>query len=179
MGFATVWRSIFLVIALSAFAAGGGQAEDGQEPRISPFSGKPVPRFESLRFSEVNGRQGPSVDHPIMWTYERAGLPVLILKESPDWRRVRDPSGAEVWMHARTLSSAATGMARREMTVHQSADEGSNPVAILQTGAIVDVIDEQAGWVHVRNKVFEGWVKAESFWGGALPSDSGPGTHTG
>jgi len=74
-----------------------------QPQRVSQFSGKPVPRFETLRYSEVNGRVGPSLEHPIRWRYEREGLPVLIVKESQDWRRVQDPDGEEVWMHARML----------------------------------------------------------------------------
>ena len=38
--------------------------------KISRFSGKPLPRFESLRYSAVHGRQGPNLDHQILWRYE-------------------------------------------------------------------------------------------------------------
>ena len=99
---------------------------DNEAPRVSPFSGKPVPRFESLRYSTVNGRVGPSLQHPIAWRYEREGLPVLIVKESMDWRRVRDPEGVEVWMHARMLSGQTTGIVRQDATLKNSPDVQSD-----------------------------------------------------
>ncbi len=144
----------------------GGIAET--DVRISQFSGKPVPRFESLRYSQVNGRTGPTFDHPIAWTYERTGLPVLILKESPTWRRVRDPEGAEVWMHARVLSTKATGMVRRETELRRNTAAGAEAVALLQTGAIVEVLDVRQGWVEIASGDLRGWTEAENIWGGSV-----------
>ena len=97
----------FSLIA-AVFLAMPALADSGQsgaaKVEISHFSGKPVPRFENFRFAAVNGREGPSESHRILWRYERAGLPVLIVKESRNWRRVRDPDGDEVWVHARMLA---------------------------------------------------------------------------
>src|SRR5574339_414312 len=65
-------------------------AAEGVEARVSDFSGLPVPRYSSLRYDKVNGRAGPSLDYPIAWTYERQGLPVVIVRESEEWRKIRD-----------------------------------------------------------------------------------------
>lgn len=139
--------------------------------RMSEFSGKPVPRFESLKFSAVNGRGGPSFDHPIRWTYERTGLPMLILKESYDWRRVRDPSGEEVWVHARTLSTVPTGMVDEEVTLKASPGVEAAPVAILQAGTIIEIKRREDGWLKVEIEGMRGWVARDQIWGGmaAMP----------
>src|SRR5262249_28607550 len=64
--------------SLQAYAGSGGDV------RISDFSGLPVPRYASLKSEKVNGRSGPSTDYPVEWTYQRLGLPVVIVRESQD-----------------------------------------------------------------------------------------------
>ena len=56
-------------------------------------SGKPVPRYESLKYNEINGRQGPSLEHRVLWKFHRRGLPVKVVAESDVWRQVQDPEG--------------------------------------------------------------------------------------
>ena len=120
-------RLLAIFVVCGMFAGWPAKAQETQQPpaiKISHFSGKPVPRFESLKFPAVHGRIGPSLDHPIAWKYEREGLPVLILKESKDWRFVRDPDGDEVWVHARMLSGARTVLIRRETELKRKAGRG-------------------------------------------------------
>ena len=158
---------IVLVASLCLFAwvFEGSFAVAEPEPRVSQFSGKLVPRFESLRYSTVNGRAGPSLEHPIRWRYERAGLPVLILKESPDWRWVRDPEGEEVWIHARMLSGVSTAMVKRETMLKAQATSEADAIAILQTGAIVSLKSEFEGWTEIEVEGLRGWVKSDTLWG--------------
>ena len=82
-----------IVISGTFLLCAAAAAEGPQVTRISQFSGKAVPRFETLKFAAVNGRSGPSREQSVVWRYERKGLPLLIIKETRDWRRVRDPSG--------------------------------------------------------------------------------------
>ena len=81
------------VSALIAFGPGdGGAQEDVKQAAVEP-SGKaalPVPRFVSLKSDKVNVRRGPSTDQAIVWVFSRAGLPVEVISESDNWRRVRD-----------------------------------------------------------------------------------------
>lgn len=163
---------MLLVGAVLVSGLGYGPSAHGDpEPRMSQFSGKLVPRFDSLRYSTVNGRAGPSLDYPIEWTYERAGLPVLILKESPDWRWVRDPEGTEVWIHARILSGKPAAMMRNEATLKMAAAAQAEPIAILQAGAIVSVTALTEGWARVDAGGYSGWIAAEDIWGAAPVSD--------
>ncbi len=63
----------------------------------------PLPRFASLQSSEVNMRAGPGETYPIMWTYQRAGLPVEIIEEFDIWRRIRDHDGVVGWVKSTLL----------------------------------------------------------------------------
>ena len=71
-------------------------------------SGLPLPRFVSLKSDEVNLRTGPGKRYPIDWIYRRRGLPVEIIDEFDDWRRVRDHDGTVGWVHRFMLVSQRT-----------------------------------------------------------------------
>lgn len=133
--------------------------------KISQFSGKPVPRFESLRYPAVHGRVGPSLDHPIAWKYERKGLPVLILKESQDWRYIRDPDGDEVWVHARMLTQTRTVLVRGETELKRKASAEARGVAVLQNGVVGELLACSGAWCQISAERFKGYVSRQSVWG--------------
>ena len=48
---------------------------------LGPVTNLPIPRFVSLRSSEINVRRGPGLDYRKDWVYRRAGLPVQVIEE--------------------------------------------------------------------------------------------------
>jgi SH3-like domain-containing protein len=158
------------LIALLVSALGGSahsQNVDALEVRVSEFSGKPVPRFASLRYALVNGRRGPSLDHPVEWQYQRAGLPVLIVKETIDWRQVRDPGGDLVWIAANQLSSRPSALVRGEemIVMMRRPAETARPLARLEPGRIVTLDSCEKGWCRIESGGRRGWVEQRHLWG--------------
>lgn len=135
--------------------------------RISAFSGKPVPRFESLKYPAVHGRTGPSLDYPIAWRYERQGLPVLVVKESREWLMVRDPSGDEVWMHERTLGGQPSVMVYGDDLVDLKAQPKADGrvVARIEPGAIANLIDCEGAFCQIYLERRKGWAPRANLWG--------------
>src|SRR5690606_27195122 len=74
-------------------------------------SGLPLPRFVSLKSSRVNMRVGPGVNYAVDWMYLKSGLPMEIIQEYDNWRKVRDADGAEGWINQALLSGRRTGIA--------------------------------------------------------------------
>lgn len=140
-------------------------ADGVSETRISHISGKPVPRYESLRYDRVNGRAGPSLEHPIKWHYERAGLPVMILKETEGWRFVRDPDGDEVWLHARMLSPVQTAVVTQATLMRADPQADARAIARLHEGVQVEVLEYGDGFVRVGSGRYRGWIADEVIWG--------------
>ncbi len=56
-------------------------------------SGLPLPRFVSLGDSKVYARTGPEFRFPVEWVFLRKAMPVEVIDEYEDWRRVRDRAG--------------------------------------------------------------------------------------
>ena len=73
-------------------------------------SGLPLPRFVSLKAKSVNLRVGPSVDYAVAWRYMRSGVPVEIIQEYDNWRRIRDADGTEGWVNQALLSGERTAV---------------------------------------------------------------------
>ena len=67
-------------------------------------SGLPVPRYVATKFETVNARSGPGDDYATVWTYHTRGLPLQVVAETEEWRRVCDPDGAVAWVHRRTVA---------------------------------------------------------------------------
>jgi SH3-like domain-containing protein len=127
----------------------------------------PTTNFVSLQTEGANGRRGPGLEHRIDWIYERAGLPLQIIGESGPWRRVRDPDGAEVWMHAQNLSSRRTAYIRTGANLRRQPRAGAAIKAHLAPGVIGALTGCEEGWVRIAIGGRVGWVEAEAVWGAA------------
>ncbi|MCC5996842.1 MAG: hypothetical protein JJU18_10795 [Oceanicaulis sp.] len=129
------------------------------------FSGLPTPRFVTLKSSDAVGRTGPSRDHPAQWRYQRAGLPMLIVAETPLWRRVEDPGGEQVWMLHSLLSGRRAVYAREAADLHARADDEASLIARIEPGAILWLERCRTGWCRLSADGRRGWARADAFWG--------------
>ena len=158
-----------LVIAL---AAGGWAASAPQAAANSkgPVSGLPMPRYVSLKSDRVNLREGPSKDHRTAWVFQRAGLPVEIVSEFDNWRRIRDAEGAEGWVLHSLLSGRRTALVApwRKGESHDLRDSAAadSPLAArLESGVVVSVKRCDKTWCRVQGKGFDGFIDQKLLWG--------------
>jgi SH3-like domain-containing protein len=146
-----------LLFSLNAAAAGA--------PSVGPDSNLPVPRFVSLKTVGANGRHGPGLEHRVDWIYERAGLPLEVTGESGPWRRVRDPDGAVVWMHAQNLDPRRTAYVEHAATLRRLSHESSRPVAYLSPGVVGALTGCEGDWRRIVVGGRVGWVDKGALWG--------------
>ncbi len=136
-------------------------------------SGLPLPRFVSLKSKRVNMRVGPSREHKILWRYLKAGLPMEIIQESDNWRKVRDPEGNEGWILHSLLSSKRTAVVSPWETdkekglanLHAKGSENTRTVAKLEPWVVakVEACDDQ--WCKINVKDVEGFIEKTRIWG--------------
>ncbi len=125
--------ALFLtVLALPVMASGLALAASKEDDTNK------LPRFVSLKESEVNMREGPGVKNKIHWVFHRRGLPVELLSQYDVWRRVRDSEGAVGWVNQNMLSSGREGLVTGEdqALLHAKEDDSSEVVAKVAPGAI-------------------------------------------
>lgn len=157
-------NSAVRLLALTVLLAAAAGSASGQQA-CDTHSGQPVPRFVSLRFEESVGRAGPSDQHPRAWIYQRAGLPVQVIQETPDWRKVRDPDGGEVWMHRRLLSSRRAVWALAEADLRARPEDAAPLVARIEPRAMLWLERCRPDWCRLEADGRRGWARATAFWG--------------
>jgi SH3-like domain-containing protein len=162
-------------LAKAAPGAGDTTASiDTAERRIGP-SGLALPRFVSLKAEKVNVRRGPSSDHAVAWVFKRKGLPVEIVAEFENWRRIRDSDGEEGWILQNMLSGKRTAIVspwRLHQTMPMLAETGGGSViAKISTGVVGDVDTCTGEWCRVSAGGYEGWIEQAMLWG-VYPGES-------
>ena len=160
----------FLIIALATGSPAAAQPEAPSAPN-GP-SGLPLPRFVSLRAERVNVRSGPTKDNDVNWVYTRVGLPVEIIAEYDNWRRIRDWEGAEGWVLHSLLGGRRTALVSAPakavddfVPLHAAADAVSAVTARLQAGVLATVKRCGGNWCRVTGAGFDGWIEQERLWG--------------
>ncbi len=125
-----------------------------------------MPRFVSLKSSEVNLRTGPGTRYPIDWVYQRRTLPVEITAEFDNWRRVRDSEGVVGWIHRSLLSGRRTAMVVEPERVFRRAPQADAPAAFRAgSGVLVEIISCDGAWCHVAHRENKAWTLQDGLWG--------------
>jgi len=142
------------------------QAASGEADRKTP-SGLPVPRYVSLKFSVVNARGGPGDDYKLLWVYHVRDLPLQVVAETEDWRRVCDPDGQIAWVHRRTVTERRTVLLEQseDLLLRNRPDAAAAASATLVSHALADLDVCKAGWCRLRVGHAGGWAPASVLWG--------------
>ena len=137
-----------------------GAAQTMPDGRPTP-SGQPVPRWLSLKSSEVHARFGPGLDHRILWEYRVSGLPVQVIAETTEWRKICDPEGAVAWVHRTVVSSRRSvfNASAEEVPIHAGRSETSAVRARLSPRSLVAMDECEEGWCRIRSGRLRGWVR--------------------
>lgn len=130
-------------------------------------SGFPVPRYVSLKVGKVNGRTGPSRQHPIAWQYRRKGLPLVVVAETEMWRKVRDVTGDESWIHKPALSGVRRVLILEEATLHSKPKDTARITALVDRNALLELMEcNDADWCKVASaNGLKGWTQRYKLWG--------------
>ena len=160
------------VLAALLVCEPGFTAEDTTpKPEQTGASGLGLPRFVSLKSDKVNVRKGPSADQSIVWVFSRAGLPVEVIAESENWRRVRDSEGADGWvLHSllsgrRTVLIAPWSKDHESVPLYTSKSIGRSVAASLEPNVLGNVLNCDGEWCQISVDDYSGYVEQDKLWG--------------
>ena len=155
-------RTLALALALMA-GLGTALAE---EARRGPETDLPLPRFVSMKAAEGYARRGPSSTHRIDWVFTRRNMPLLLVDEYGQWRRVEDREGAGGWMHYSLLSGNRSVIVEEDgITLHRRPDPAAPPTARVQAGVVAWLGRCVPGWCDLEAGGAEGWAPTAALWG--------------
>ena len=135
-------------------------------PAAAAEAKRSLPRFVSLRANEVNVRTGPGTRFPIKWVLKRRALPVEIVAEFENWRKIRDWQNGTGWVHQSTLTRKRTVfIVERTRTLRREPNRRAAPVARAEPKVIGRLLACNGRWCRVQIKGYRGWLRRTEFWG--------------
>ncbi|MGU3574216.1 SH3 domain-containing protein [Brucellaceae bacterium C25G] len=170
----SVWV-IAAVLILSLNAPSYAQTEEKMTTPVGK-SGLPLPRFVSLKPARANIRVGPGRDYAVSWLFLKSGLPVEIIQEYDNWRRIRDADGTEGWIYQSLLSGKRTAVTApweksgRLLELRSSPQPTANVVAQIEGGVIANVRECNGEWCRLEVNKVRGWLPQRELWG-AYPGE--------
>jgi len=172
--------SRLLIIPLLFIGVAGtapASANSAQALTMGP-SGLPLPRFVSLKSGRVNLRVGPGINYAVDWMYLKSGLPMEIIQEYDNWRRVRDADGTEGWINQSLLSGRRTAIVApwqrgkdNPLPLHAEARKEAQLVAHIEPGVIATLRVCNGDWCQIEVSGHRGWISQSLLWG-AYPGES-------
>ncbi len=155
---------------LLAGACGGRGGEGADCPsgvQQKTPSGYCIPRYLSLKRGEVFGRKGPGKDYAVAFVYHARGLPVQVVDETTDWRRICDPDGTAVWVASSMLDGKRTVMARgpQAVALRTAPGDAASVATDLQPRSVATLGRCKGDWCEIEAGGARGWIKSAEVWG--------------
>ena len=122
--------------------------------------------FLTLRFNNVNLRQGPSFDYPVKIFYKKKYLPLQIQDTSGNFRKVKDHENNTGWIHRSQLSKKKAALVSgKKVVIFKSNTIFSEPLVVLEKGRLCLISKCKKNWCKIKVDKYLGWVKKKSLWG--------------
>jgi SH3-like domain-containing protein len=120
-----------------------------------------LPRWASLAGERANVRMGPGENYPIKFVYHKKGLPVEIVQEFDNWRKIRDFEGEEGWVKQTLLSGNRFVMIKSDDLIHMRSapDKQSRLVSRIEPRVIAALDRCDDAFCRISVGGYKGWVE--------------------
>lgn len=165
---ALVWTLCAVAVLAAPVTAPAPAAAQSQPAAraVGPDTGLPMPRLVSIRVDEVNVRTGPGLRYPVQWVFRRRHMPVEIVAEFDNWRRIRDWEGAEGWVHRSMLAATRALLVTGAVaTLRRDPADTAAAAARLAPGMVALIERCEEAWCEVAVAGYGGWLRRDGVWG--------------
>ena len=141
-------RYLLLAVVLIAVTAGLAQAE-----RMT------------VDVPVANVRSGPGAKYDVIWKVEKYH-PVMIVKKSGAWYRIRDFERDEGWIHKSLLDGRPAVITSKDKCNVRSGPGTRHAVVFtVEKGVPFKVLERKSEWIHVQHEDGDqGWIHRSLVW---------------
>jgi SH3-like domain-containing protein len=160
-------RAFLLLILYAAWTMLAFASEDPKaKDTTGTVTGLSIPRFASLKSSQVNIRTGPGKRYPIDWVIVRKGMPVEIIAEHDIWRKIKDWQGTEGWVHHAMLSGRRSVLITGQNVILRKKP-AADAAPVIKLAPMIAAFVERCtnDWCQVETDNFKGWLMIKDIWG--------------
>tara|TARA_Y100001960_G_C14359504_1_gene673619 strand:- start:40 stop:576 length:537 start_codon:yes stop_codon:yes gene_type:complete len=134
---------------------------------MGEYTGLKMPRFVSTKTNESNLRVGADTTYPIILKYKFINIPLEIVDEYKDWRKIIDIDGNEGWLHKRLLKGNRYGIINNpyEEPVHIFNRPKGRIIGKIGKRNIVKIEHCLQNWCFISINNNKGWINKINIWG--------------
>ena len=122
-------------------------------------------RFLMLKNDKVNVRYGPGFKYPIKFIYKKRFLPVKVIDNKENFRRIIDHKNNSGWIHVSQLKKVNSLIVSEDTILFSKASKFSKPLAKIEKGKLLIVKKCQENWCKVSDENYLGWINTNNAWG--------------
>ena len=110
--------------------------------------------FLTLKYNRVKVRQGPSFEYPVKFIYKKKYLPIKIIDNKDNFRKITDLKNNNGWIHVSQLTKKKSAINIHNLSIiFKKPNIYSQPMAKLEKGKIVIVKKCKEDWCKSRKFV--------------------------
>lgn len=164
-------NKIILFIGILVIAVIGNAPVHAQNDDVFNSSGLQIPRFVSLRSEKVFVRTGPALRYPIKWVFQMQNLPVEVVQEFDTWRKIKDHTGEEGWVHQSLTQGRRYGVVQNPddlktaVPILKKPMAGAAQIALFEPNVVVKIEECLPTHCKVTKSGFDGWIERKFLWG--------------
>ena len=135
-------------------------------PKGAPAQSRETPYWASISAGQARMRTGPGRNFPTSWLYQRAGLPVRVVKVYENWRKIEDPDGMQGWMLVNLLSADRTAMIVGDIRPLREAPQAGARIRYrAEPGVVGRIRSCRRGWCEIDVRGRNGFVDVDHLYG--------------
>ena len=120
----------------------------------------------TTKYNEVNLRNGPGLNHLIIYKILIKGYPLKVLEEFGNWRRIIDVNGISGWVSNSQLSEKKYSIVvSNEIYIYKFPDISSKKIAKVKKNLILKNEKCLKSWCLMKKDKIEGWILKKHLWG--------------
>jgi len=134
---------------------------------VGSETGYKIPRFVSLKSDDSNLRIGSSKNYPIILKYKLADMPIEIIEEYKNWRKVKDHKGNQGWLHKSLIKGDRFAII---LPIYDASIQIHNKpmgkfIGKIGKNNIVKLNTCFDNWCSISFQNKKGWVTKNNLWG--------------
>ena len=121
--------------------------------------------FLSLKKDKVYVRYGPGKNYPVKYIYRKKFLPIKVIDQKDNFRRIIDHKQNSGWIHRIMLRKLNSLVILEEKIVFKKNTKFSKPIVKLEKGRLVIIKRCKINWCRIETGNYSGWIETKNVWG--------------
>ena len=120
----------------------------------------------TTKYNEVNVRNGPGLNHLVIYKILIKGYPLKIISNFENWSKIVDVNGIEGWISNSQLTAKKyIIITSNSEFLYKFPNIKSKKIAKVMKNLVLENKKCNASWCFVKEKEIEGWVRKKGIWG--------------